>query len=488
MRAGKAMGVVIRERPETRWPVLRAAAWAAVLSVTVIAGTMGLLDVKPMEVVDFVLRRDSYREPVGFSQGDDVGGAVAELCRSSVPGWSRKWVTADVAPLQGKRSTAYVCEVSAGRPRKAFASVRRHAPTNSDVVAEAAGRRGCSPRVYAHGPLPERNGTRFYATVIEFFDGKRVEKAFLATRVDEPLARQFGRLVACVHGIRKYERTDPTTIKGWLGAASVERLETDFGALRVLERSYRANMEPASYRAYKSLYTHVLKHAANWSQSVLKRYVHTHGDLHSWNILLDDKGELKIVDFENAHRGSAITDLGPYLHVRHRANVVTLVSAYHDEVFGAPPTEEALDAMLFDLELGLAHQLLDTAAKCGNKRVGCHRFDVGYFVETAKHKPKPRGEPKSRPRDLTAQVAELRAMYLALELAANGDAALFRSVVERGALATSQTKQIRDLVRAYSENATAAAPRHSHTHTHHTHTRSARRPRPSSARTNRSAS
>ena len=57
MRAGKAMGVVIRERPETRWPVLRAAAWVAVLSVTVIAGTMGLLDVKPMEVVDFVLRR-----------------------------------------------------------------------------------------------------------------------------------------------------------------------------------------------------------------------------------------------------------------------------------------------------------------------------------------------------------------------------------------------------------------------------------------------
>ena len=73
----------------------------------------------------------------------------------------------------------------------------------------------------------------------------------------------------------------------------------------------------------------------------------------------------KILDFEDAHEGSAVQDLARYTRKQHRANVETLLRAYYRRAF-APLKASASEVhdMIFDVEIGLAHEVLYKLITC----------------------------------------------------------------------------------------------------------------------------
>ncbi|KAH8069703.1 hypothetical protein JL721_5592 [Aureococcus anophagefferens] len=157
---------------------------------------------------------------------------VAEACASRVPGWAAYGddIMASEAPTQGKRGVAYVARLpqtqhkdfNASVPRVVFAVVRRGdarriRQTLRDGAVAASAARGCAPRIYYAGGLGD-NSSRVM-TIAEMA-GDRVGADFLR-ETDARLARRFGRLLACVHGLDDVAPAAPATLRGWLGAASV---------------------------------------------------------------------------------------------------------------------------------------------------------------------------------------------------------------------------------------------------------------------------
>lgn len=380
---------------------------------------------------------------------------VAEACASRVPGWAAYGddIMASEAPTQGKRGVAYVARLpqthnlNASVPRVVFAVVRRgdarriRQTLRDGAVAASAAARGCAPRIYYAGGLGD-NSSRVM-TIAEMA-GDRVGADFLR-ETDARLARRFGRLLACVHALDDPGVVDPAlaapaTLRGWLGAASVGAVD-DRGAL---VGAYAAQIAKywwppvrdsrAAEDKFSRIYDFAFERAAAWTTSRLAAApVTVHDDVHVGNILAralapDGSPDLRLIDYENAHRGGAIADLAPYSRCcRDRTNVRAMLGAYHEARFREAPSRGEVERALFDLEVGLAFQMLDTLPKC-------RRVEADQGLDWAC--PSSRA-PEDVPPDIHAHLDAAEAAFAAIDDAARGDDALRADIVDRGVLAAA---------------------------------------------------
>ena len=378
---------------------------------------------------------------------------VAEACASRVPGWAAYGdeIMAAEAPTQGKRGVAYVArlpqtqhkDLNASVPRVVFAVVRRgdarriRQTLRDGAVAASAAASGCAPRIYYAGGLGD-NSSRVM-TIAEMA-GDRVGADFLR-ETDARLARQFGRLLACVHGLDVVDDpgapTAPATLRGWLGAASVGAVD-DRGAL---VGAYAAQIAKywwppvrdsrAAEDKFSRIYDFAFERAAAWTTSRLAAApVTVHDDVHVGNILSRALApeSLRLIDYENAHRGGAIADLAPYSRCcRDRTNVRAMLGAYHEARFREAPSRREVERALFDLEVGLAFQMLDTLPKC-------RRVEADQGLDWAC--PSSRA-PEDVPPDVHAYLDAAEAAFAAIDDAARGDDALRADIVDRGVLAAA---------------------------------------------------
>ena len=387
-------------------------------------------------------------------RGEDQA-IIAKACAERVPGWARREVSVSKSPMQGAKGIAYVARVSPAEgdgegdgsvPSEVFAVLRgrRRKAAIADPVASEAAAHGCGPRLFYNGKLG--GNTSRYITMAEIA-GDQVGLGFLmfAGAEDARLAKDLGRLVSCVHAIRPLPRPPPPLITAWLGMASVRPVKRDAALDRTLEiyrntinREYKHPTEggpsasaSSDAAAYYDLFEFAFANAANWTSSrMMAEDVNVHGDFHVRNVLV--RGEpptLKIIDYENAHKGGAITDLAPYSRTRPRSNVVAMLTAYHKARFGAKPSPGELDRMLFDLEVGLAHQMLDRAPHCLRKNSPSH---IGLDWACP---------PPGTDFDFQTHLADVEALYRAIHAAARGDAALWRAIVDRGVLVVARARE-----------------------------------------------
>ena len=106
-----------------------------------------------------------------------------------------------------------------------------------------------------------------------------------------------------------------------------------------------------------------------------------------------------------------------------------MLTAYHKARFGAKPSPGELDRMLFDLEVGLAHQMLDRAPHCLRKNSPSH---IGLDWACP---------PPGTDFDFQTHLADVEALYRAIHAAARGDAALWRAIVDRGVLVVARARE-----------------------------------------------
>jgi hypothetical protein len=383
---------------------------------------------------------------------------VAEACASRVPGWAAYGdeIMASEAPAQGKRGVAYVArlpqthdhDLNTSVPRVVFAVVRRgdarriRQVLRDRAVAASAAASGCAPRIYYAGGLGD-NSSRVM-TIAEMA-GDRVGADFLR-ETDARLARRFGRLLACVHGLELPAPAPPATLRGWLGAASVGAV-ADRGAL---VGAYAAQIAKywwppvrdsrAAEDKFSRIYDFAFERAAAWTTSRLAAApVTVHDDVHVGNILAralapDGSPELRLIDYENAHRGGAIADLAPYSRCcRDRTNVRAMLGAYHEARFREAPSRREVERALFDLEVGLAFQMLDTLPKC--RRVA--RSKSRRTLEGLDWACPSSRAPEDVPPDVHAHLDAAEAAFAAIDDAARGDDALRADIVDRGVLAAA---------------------------------------------------
>ena len=160
-------------------------------------------------------------------------------------------------------------------------------------------------------------------------------------RPDKRLARAYGRAVACVHGLADDLRHEcarpPRKPVDALGAATVGGSPT--------------KAPPASWpRRLRAVYRFAAARSSAWARSRLAtRFVCSHGDLHGWNVVRTG-ASIRVLDYEDAHEGSALQDLARYARKRNRANVETMLRAYHRRAF-APLKASATEVrdMIFDV-------------------------------------------------------------------------------------------------------------------------------------------
>ena len=379
---------------------------------------------------------------------------VAEACASRVPGWAAYGdeIMASEAPTQGKRGVAYVArlpqtqhkDLNASVPRVVFAVVRRgdarriRQTLRNGAVAASAAASGCAPRIYYAGGLGD-NSSRVM-TITEMA-GDRVGADFLR-ETDTRLARRFGRLLACVHGLSldRSAPAAPATLRGWLGAASVGAVD----GRGALVETYAAKIAKywwppvrdarAAEDQFSRIYDFAFERAAAWTTSRLAAApVTVHDDVHVGNILAralapGNPPDLRLIDYENAHRGGAIADLAPYSRCcRDRTNVRAMLGAYHEARFREAPSRREVERALFDLEVGLAMQMLDTLPKC-------RRVEADQGLDWAC--PSSRA-PEDVPPDVHAHLDLVEATFAAIDDAARGDDALRADIVDRGVLAAA---------------------------------------------------
>ncbi|KAH8072979.1 hypothetical protein JL720_11070 [Aureococcus anophagefferens] len=264
--------------------------------------------------------------------------------------------------------------------------------------------------------------------------GDRVGADFLR-ETDARLARRFGRLLACVHGLDDVAPAAPATLRGWLGAASVGAVD----GRGALVETYAAQIAKywwppvrdsrAAEDKFSRIYDFAFERAAAWTTSRLAAApVTVHDDVHVGNILARALApeSLRLIDYENAHRGGAIADLAPYSRCcRDRTNVRAMLGAYHEARFREAPSRGEVERALFDLEVGLAFQMLDTLPKC-------RRVEADQGLDWAC--PSSRA-PEDVPPDIHAHLDAAAAAF-APSTAARGDGGR-ADIVDRGVLAAA---------------------------------------------------
>ena len=267
--------------------------------------------------------------------------------------------------------------------------------------------------------------------------GDRVGADFLR-ETDARLARRFGRLLACFHGLVLDDpAAAPATLRGWLGAASVGAVD----GRGALVETYAAKIAKywwppvrdsrAAEDRFSRIFDFAFERAAAWTTSRLAAApVTVHDDVHVGNIVSRALApeSLRLIDYENAHRGGAIADLAPYSRCcRDRTNVRAMLGAYHEARFREAPSRGEVERALFDLEVGLAMQMLDTLPKC-------RRVEADQGLDWAC--PSSRA-PEDVPPDVHAHLDLVEATFAAIDDAARGDDALRADIVDRGVLAAA---------------------------------------------------
>ena len=163
--------------------------------------------------------------------------------------------------------------------------------------------------------------------------------------------------------------------------------------------------------------------------------------MHGWNVVRTGDA-IKILDYEDAHEGSAVQDLARYARKRHRANVETMLRAYYRRAF-APLKASAPEVrdMMFDVEIGLAHEVLYKLITCPElPGGGCRRFHIPTYVSTVRHLP-PGKLPAGPEKQSREQLDAVEAAYAALDAASRGDDALAAEIVALGVFEASQRRR-----------------------------------------------
>jgi aminoglycoside phosphotransferase (APT) family kinase protein len=154
----------------------------------------------------------------------------------------------------------------------------------------AAGRAGVPvPRVVAHGVASAGIGAAFIIT--EFVDGETIPRRILRDEQLEGaravLAEQCGRILAAVH------RISATEVPGLAGGDPVEQLRRQLGQLG---------------QAHPAFELGLLWLAQNRPAEMAHGVVH--GDFRNGNLIVGTEGVRAVLDWELAHLGDPLEDLG----------------------------------------------------------------------------------------------------------------------------------------------------------------------------------
>ena len=108
--------------------------------------------------------------------------------------------------------------------------------------------------------------------------------------------------------------------------------------------------------------------------------------------------------------------------------------------------------MIFDVEIGLAHEVLYKLTTCPElPGGGCRRFHIPTYVSTVRHLP-PGALPAGPEKQSRAQIDAVEAAYSALDAASNGDDALAADIVALGVFRASQRRMWALLARNVTEH------------------------------------
>jgi aminoglycoside phosphotransferase (APT) family kinase protein len=227
--------------------------------------------------------RPSLAAPLAAVLGPVLGEGteVEELRR--VPGGSSRetWSFTAVVP-DGERRRLVLRRDPPGAPSAGLA-------LESRLLAAAAAGGVPVPRVVADGGADSEVGSGFVVT--EFVDGETLPRRILRL-VDEhglapALTAQCGRALAAVHAIA------PAAVPGLPGGDPLEQLRGLLDALRQPHPAFELGLKwLAARRPPRSAETVV------------------HGDFRNGNLIVGPDGLRAVLDWELAHRGDPLEDLG----------------------------------------------------------------------------------------------------------------------------------------------------------------------------------
>ena len=109
--------------------------------------------------------------------------------------------------------------------------------------------------------------------------------------------------------------------------------------------------------------------------------------------------------------------------------------------------------MIFDVEIGLAHEVLYKLITCPElPGGGCRRFHIPIYVSTVRHLPPGKKLPAGPKKQSREQIDAVEAAYAALDAASRGDDVLAAEIVSIGVFEASQRRREALLARNVTKN------------------------------------